>query len=159
MFSTSHFAPMALSLEWKLLFFRHRHIIPHHRTSPHIIAHHRTSQRSVMPYWVGISWKAIIIIIFVISSQPERVTGNYGEHDVDVDLGKSHFSFTQCSLKTTQTMPMLMKNELDLIMIFVKVTTMSYFAKKTHSRAKRLFSFTKILSFVCKQLNSCSRLL
>ena len=165
-FSTSNFAPMALSSDWKVFIFRHRHIIPHHRTSPHIIVHHRTSQRSVMPYWVGISWKAIIILIFVISSQPERVTGNYGEHDVDVDLGKSHFSFTQCSLKTTQTMPVLMKNEFwwrmsDLIMMVVKVTTMSYFAKKDSfkTRAKRLFFFTKILSFVCKQLNSCSRLL
>ena len=73
------------------------------------------------------------------------MTGNYGEHDVDVDLGKSHFSFTQCPLKTTQTMPMFMKNVLDFLMIFVKVTTMSYFAKKDPFKSKKTFLFHKNL--------------
>ena len=42
MFSISHFAPMALSSDWKVFIFRHRHIIAHHcnhPTSSHIIAH------------------------------------------------------------------------------------------------------------------------
>ena len=71
------------------------------------------------------------------------MTGNYGEHDVDVNLGKSHLSFTQCSLKTTQIMPMLMKNELDLIMMVVKVTTMSYFAKKDSFKSKKTYLFSQ----------------
>ena len=49
------------------------------------------------------------------------MTGNYGEHDVDVNLGKSHLSFTQCSLKTTQIMPMLMKKELDVNLTLLNV--------------------------------------
>ena len=48
---------------------------------------------------------------------------------------------------------------LNLIMMVVKVTTMSYFAKKdTFKSKKNLSLFAKILTFVCKQLNSCSRL-